>query len=413
MRTRSSTAYSVASIKERSPEVHLFIEMPPDAVDVNVHPTKAEVRFREQSLVHEVVRRALMDALGQGRRAAAAAAAGSPSAPRPIDAGDSGRAGRRHRFRAGGCQRIRLRSGLSRTDASAGPRMQSAATSVRLSRTHRSRPDVDPDIRPMIPLGQFRDTFIIAVDDEGIAIIDQHVAHERVLFERVMERLTAGPLESQRLLVPLVIEFCLRAPTRRWSAARRELATARLRARELRRRHAQSRRPCRRCSSAEDSAQALRALGGGPRRPRPRRRRAGSAAADRGDHRLPCRGEGELSADVREDGAHPRRAAGDRLFDGLSARPAGHAAADAAGNRKELRADLMNAWRRLIYYLGRAAQLIGYVAAARRCLHRRAARPRREAVRRRRRGVSGRVGPHKDCKTSNLSLTSPAPLLQF
>ena len=59
-------AYSVASIKERSPEVHLFIEMPLEAVDVNVHPTKAEVRFRDQSLVHEVVRRALMDALGQG-----------------------------------------------------------------------------------------------------------------------------------------------------------------------------------------------------------------------------------------------------------------------------------------------------------------------------------------------------------
>ena len=45
--------------------MHLFIEMPPDAVDVNVHPTKAEVRFREQSLVHEVVRRTLMDALGE------------------------------------------------------------------------------------------------------------------------------------------------------------------------------------------------------------------------------------------------------------------------------------------------------------------------------------------------------------
>jgi DNA mismatch repair protein MutL len=63
-----------------------------------------------------------------------------------------------------------------------------------------------PAIRPMIPLGQFRDTFIIAVDDEGLAIIDQHVAHERVLFERVMERLTAGRLESQRLLVPLTID---------------------------------------------------------------------------------------------------------------------------------------------------------------------------------------------------------------
>jgi DNA mismatch repair protein MutL len=52
-----SDAYSVASIKERSPEVHLFIEMPLDAVDVNVHPTKAEVRFRDQSLIHELVRR--------------------------------------------------------------------------------------------------------------------------------------------------------------------------------------------------------------------------------------------------------------------------------------------------------------------------------------------------------------------
>ncbi len=53
-----------------------------------------------------------------------------------------------------------------------------------------------------MPLGQFRDTFIIAVDADGIAIIDQHVAHERVLFERVMERLTTGRLESQRLLDP-------------------------------------------------------------------------------------------------------------------------------------------------------------------------------------------------------------------
>jgi DNA mismatch repair protein MutL len=64
-----------------------------------------------------------------------------------------------------------------------------------------------PSIRPMIPLGQFRDTFIIAVDDEGIAIIDQHVAHERVLFERTIERLTAGRLQSQRLLHPLLLDL--------------------------------------------------------------------------------------------------------------------------------------------------------------------------------------------------------------
>jgi len=64
-----------------------------------------------------------------------------------------------------------------------------------------------PEIQPMIPLGQFRDTFIIAVDAQGIAIIDQHVAHERVLFERVMEKLATDRLESQRLLVPMVLDL--------------------------------------------------------------------------------------------------------------------------------------------------------------------------------------------------------------
>ncbi len=58
----------------------------------------------------------------------------------------------------------------------------------------------------LMPLGQFRDTFIVAVDEEGIAIIDQHVAHERMLFERITERLTSGALESQRLLEPMLVE---------------------------------------------------------------------------------------------------------------------------------------------------------------------------------------------------------------
>jgi DNA mismatch repair protein MutL len=57
-------AYAAATARERSPEPHLFIDMPPDTVDVNVHPTKAEVRFRDQSLVHEVVRRAVQETLG-------------------------------------------------------------------------------------------------------------------------------------------------------------------------------------------------------------------------------------------------------------------------------------------------------------------------------------------------------------
>ena len=59
----------------------------------------------------------------------------------------------------------------------------------------------------MRPLGQFRNTFIICVDEDGIAIVDQHVAHERILFEQISERLSAGTLESQRLLAPIVLEL--------------------------------------------------------------------------------------------------------------------------------------------------------------------------------------------------------------
>jgi len=179
-------AYSVASIKERSPEVHLFLEMPPEAVDVNVHPTKAEVRFREQSLVHEVVRRALMEALGhtgapelQLRPETSIASPAAPPIPGVLAGGSYP-----NRWQPDSVQRVQRVH-----------QVQGGEPIEPLSR-----------IKPMIPLGQFRDTFIVAVDDEGIAIIDQHVAHERVLFERVMERLTSGPLESQRLLVPMVLE---------------------------------------------------------------------------------------------------------------------------------------------------------------------------------------------------------------
>jgi DNA mismatch repair protein MutL len=195
-------AYSVASIKERSPEVHLFIEMPADAVDVNVHPTKAEVRFRDQSLVHEVVRRGLMDALGQG---------GVPQLQlrtevqiqAPRDASLPGVLG-------GGSYPNRWLPDSVRLAASAeatAAKNPDATAEPPSGPAYPARPaDPAQTIRPMIPLGQFRDTFIIAIDDEGVAIIDQHVAHERVLFERVMERLTAGRLESQGLLVPLVLE---------------------------------------------------------------------------------------------------------------------------------------------------------------------------------------------------------------
>ena len=200
-------SYSQASIKERSPEVHLFIEMAPEAVDVNVHPTKAEVRFRDQSLVHEVVRRALRDALGQSAVPELQLEAAAQWTPEPTAAALPG-------VLAGGVYPNRWVPGEARLkpdatyETEAGVASGSSQTfSDQDVALRQSRDRTVGDIQPLIPLGQFRDTFIIAVDAQGIAIVDQHVAHERVLFERVMERLTAGRLESQRLLVPLVLDL--------------------------------------------------------------------------------------------------------------------------------------------------------------------------------------------------------------
>jgi DNA mismatch repair protein MutL len=194
-------AYSVASIKERSPEVHLFIDMPHDAVDVNVHPTKAEVRFRDQSYIHELIRRTLGDVLGRGPapELQLQSPAGFQSFPStiPLPHAYPSTFPSRWAGEAGA-------SALSPVGASALPIVGANPVS---SVGSTGAPVTEPTIRPMTALGQFRDTFIIAIDDEGIAIIDQHVAHERVLFERITERLAGGALESQRLLVPMLVDL--------------------------------------------------------------------------------------------------------------------------------------------------------------------------------------------------------------
>ena len=203
-------AYSVATNKERSPEVHLFLEIPPDRVDVNVHPTKAEVRFRDQSFVHQVVRYALGDALGKGPAPELTLRPSDILPGRPMQPAIPGAL-------AGGVYTSRWAPGGAAVEGAqagayssqAGDRAADSATAAIANlgdATQSARPDV-PTVRPMIPLGQFRDTFILAIDDEGICVIDQHVAHERVLFERIMQRLDTEALESQLLLVPILLEL--------------------------------------------------------------------------------------------------------------------------------------------------------------------------------------------------------------
>ncbi|NQW05336.1 MAG: DNA mismatch repair endonuclease MutL [Acidobacteria bacterium] len=200
-------AYSVATIKERSPEVHLFLEVPPDRIDVNVHPTKAEVRFLDQGLVHEVLRRALIDSLGQGSAPELVLRPGM-AAP----GGEATHAALPWTFEAPTGAGIGQGSFTPRPDVEGalahaidqGIPAQAPDPRMGITAGHET---VATLIKPMAPLGQFRNTFIIAVDEDGVAIIDQHVAHERILFEQIAERLTTGRVEVQALLTPVVLEL--------------------------------------------------------------------------------------------------------------------------------------------------------------------------------------------------------------
>jgi len=194
-------SYSVATNKERSPEVHLFLEVPPDRVDVNVHPTKAEVRFRDQSMVHEMVRRSLGDALGKGPAPELTLHTSDVLPGRPLQPSIPGAL-------AGASFTSRWAPPGPASSYNPIPRYEpTPATTDAVATVPTPSAETQPTVRPMIALGQFRDTFIIAMDDEGLCIIDQHVAHERVLFERIMQRLTTQSLESQGMLVPMILEL--------------------------------------------------------------------------------------------------------------------------------------------------------------------------------------------------------------
>tara|TARA_B100001123_G_C15326144_1_gene1029603 strand:- start:806 stop:2602 length:1797 start_codon:yes stop_codon:yes gene_type:complete len=213
-------AYSAASIKGRSPEFHLFLQIPSDRLDVNVHPAKAEVRFKDQSYVHEVVRKTIAKALGSG-----------PSPELHVHPTTNLKEESRTMELPGAFtgvvpSRWFGNSGVRGTATLDKISSHPASESVfKLEGGYQGLPNQVDDTRdgqqrPFMPLGQFRDTFIIATDEDGIVIIDQHVAHERVLFEKILEELTSGSLESQRLLEPLLLELSVSAQQQLLSQAK-------------------------------------------------------------------------------------------------------------------------------------------------------------------------------------------------
>ena len=206
-------AYRGLLDSSRTPTVALMLEIDPHEVDVNVHPAKSEVRFRSQQGIHSAVRRTIEQRL----RAANLVPTFVPDAMRTrVDVAPSARAP----LFGSGLAHTRDEQAHGRVDFSAFAAMSSSAIADTLSRpthevdahatTERVTDHADHDEFAYI---QLLDGFLVTEDADGIVIVDQHALHERAMFAMFMQRLEAGPLESQRLLVPVILERSAREMT--------------------------------------------------------------------------------------------------------------------------------------------------------------------------------------------------------
>jgi len=239
------------------PVVLLFLDMPPEEVDVNVHPAKTEVRFRQQSLIHDFVRDSLRNALIAARPVAGFKAAlesspaatpslipipgsrlpGSPDEPATENAPDQPLSLDAEPFRLTSKPLTPVPGKLPFGEREIAIHFeqqalqQAAAALLEPPVPAHDSCSADPlDTPPppaegtaqieaeqaainlnrlgsLRPMGQLRDSFILAVGEDGLWIIDQHVAHERVLFEKILRDRRVEHVQRQRLLMPLLVEL--------------------------------------------------------------------------------------------------------------------------------------------------------------------------------------------------------------
>jgi len=216
-----------------SPVALIFLEIPTAEVDVNVHPSKTEVRFRRSQFVHDLVRDSVRQSLvaarpvaafpmGKQQRSPTTDMLEADAAERLSDEppglkgseipGPSGPPQRRHDFRLSSPRPTPEPGRLPLDDAALSfyspPTLggQTAVPTVAELPGATGASELPADL---VPLGQVQESFIVATNPEGLWIVDQHAAHERVLFERHIRQRRERKVEGQRLLMPIVVELKL------------------------------------------------------------------------------------------------------------------------------------------------------------------------------------------------------------
>ena len=195
-------AYQDFLARDRHPLVALFVDLPAEEVDVNVHPAKAEVRFRDAALVRGLIVTAIRHALAAaGHRASTTVAAETLSS-------------------FGVPQQLSTPAASWHGFPSSAPRSSPALAAQALAAFAPLAPELDrPSARvdeaveaaDSNPLGaaraQVHETYIVAQTADGIVIVDQHAAHERLVYERMKAALASGGVARQALLIPEVVEL--------------------------------------------------------------------------------------------------------------------------------------------------------------------------------------------------------------